>query len=86
MGQPHNPGPLFRRQRRLAGWARPVPGRPSTPSRMKRSCQRRTQFFDLPVRATIAIAPNPGSLSSTIRARHTCFCVRFPSTATSRKR
>ena len=33
--------------------------RPSTPSAMKRSCQRQTQVFDLPVRRMISFVPTP---------------------------
>ncbi len=47
--------------------------RPSTPSRMKRSCQRQTQVFDLPVSVMIAVVPRPAALSRMICARHTCF-------------
>ena len=47
--------------------------RPSTPSAAKRSCQRQTQVFDLPVSRMIAFVPSPPALSSTICARQTCF-------------
>jgi len=47
--------------------------RPSTPSSAKRSCQRQTQVFDLPVRRMISTVPTPCALSSTISARQTCF-------------
>jgi hypothetical protein len=47
--------------------------RPSTPSSMKRSCQRQTQVLDLPVRRMIAAVPNLSAVSRTISARHTCF-------------
>jgi hypothetical protein len=33
--------------------------KPSTPSAMKRSCQRHTQVFDFPVAAMIARVPTP---------------------------
>ena len=49
---------------------------PSTPSAAKRSCQRQTQVFDLPVRRMISIVPTPSALNSTISARQTCFCGR----------
>lgn len=47
--------------------------RPSTPSRMKRSCQRQTQVLEVPVRRMISTVPTPSALSSTITARQTCF-------------
>ena len=47
--------------------------RPSTPSSAKRSCQRQTQVFDLPVRRMISTVPRPPAESSTISARQTCF-------------
>jgi hypothetical protein len=47
--------------------------RPATPSAMKRACQRQTVVFDVPVVAMIAFVPKPSALSSTIRARQTCF-------------
>ena len=42
-------------ERRLPGGRVLSRSRPSTPSAMKRSCQRHTQVFDLPVAAMIAI-------------------------------
>ena len=50
--------------------------RPSTPSSTKRSCQRQTQVFDLPVRRMISTVPTPSAVSRTISARQTCFCGR----------
>jgi hypothetical protein len=47
--------------------------RPSTPASANRACQRQTVGFDWPVRRTISIVPTPSALSSTIRARQTCF-------------
>ena len=47
---------------------------PSTPSAANRSCQRQTQVLDLPVSRMIAFVPRSSALSSTICARHTCFC------------
>ena len=47
---------------------------PSTPSAAKRSCQRQTQVFDLPVSPMIAFVPSPSALSLTICALHTGFC------------
>jgi hypothetical protein len=46
---------------------------PSTPSSANRSCQRQTQFFDLPVRRMTSTVPRPAAESSTISARQTCF-------------
>jgi hypothetical protein len=48
--------------------------RPSTPSSAKRSCQRQTQVFALPVRRMISTVPSPSAESSTISARQACFC------------
>jgi hypothetical protein len=55
---------------------------------MKRSCQRQIVGLPLPVCRWIAIVPTPSALSSTIRARHACFCELFPDpiTASSRSR
>src|ERR1035437_3740572 len=39
---------------------------------MKRSCQRHTQVFDLPVRRMISLVPTPSALNRTISARQTC--------------
>src|SRR4051794_22306806 len=47
--------------------------RPSTPSAAKRSCQRQTQVFDLPVRRIISTVPRPSAVNSTISARQACF-------------
>lgn len=47
---------------------------PSKPSVAKRSCQRHTQVFDLPVCRTISTVPVPLTLSRMISARQTCFC------------
>jgi hypothetical protein len=49
---------------------------PSKPSAAKRFCHRQTQVLDLPVSRMIAFVPAPSAVSSTIRARHTCFCRR----------
>jgi hypothetical protein len=48
------------------------------PSAIKRACQRQIVGLPLPVCRWIAIVPTPSALSSTIRARHTCFCGLFP--------
>jgi len=61
---------------------------PSTPSSAKRSCQRQTQVFDLPVRRMISTVPTPSALSKTIRARQTCFwaALRSPTNVSRRRR
>ena len=60
---------------------------PATPSCMKRSCQRHTQVFDLPVRRMISTVPSPSADSRTISARQTCFCGALRSrTIASRRR
>src|SRR5215210_1309766 len=46
---------------------------PATPASAKRSCQRQTQVFDLPVRRMISTVPSPPAESSTISARQACF-------------
>lgn len=48
--------------------------RPSNPSVAKRSCQRHTQVFDLPVCHMISTVPTPSALSRMISAHQTCFC------------
>ena len=50
---------------------------------MKRSCQRQTQVFDLPVCRMISLVPTPAADRRTIWARHTCFwgLLRFAATA-----
>ena len=60
----------------------------STPSAMKRACQRQMVGLPLPVSRWIVIVPTRSALSSTIRDRHTCFCGLFPEpiTASSRSR
>ena len=40
---------------------------------MKRSCQRQTHGFDLPVRRTISTVPQPSAVARMILARQTCF-------------
>jgi hypothetical protein len=67
-----------RRQRRHARGPRCLSNKPSTPSAIKRACQRQIVGLPLPVCRWIAIVPTPSALSSTIRARHTCFCGLFP--------
>jgi hypothetical protein len=47
---------------------------PATPSDINRSCQRQTTVLPLPTARMIAMVPAPATLSSTIRARQTCFC------------
>src|SRR6516165_3451552 len=53
--------------------------RPAIPARMNRSCQRHTVTLLVPVRRMISLVPTPSAVSSTIRARHTCFCGLFRS-------
>jgi len=55
---------------------------------MKRSCQRQTVVFAVAVAAMIEVVPTPSALSSTIRARQTCFCGELRSAAmdSSRRR
>ena len=59
---------------------------PSTPSAAKRSCQRQTQVFDLPVWRMIAFVPSPSAINNTIRARQTCFWAAFRSLTKKRSR
>ena len=47
---------------------------PVTPDRMNRSCQRHTVTLLVPACRIISLVPIPSAVSSTIRARHTCFC------------
>ena len=49
---------------------------PSTPASAKRSCQRQTVVFDLPVAAMTPFVPTPSAVRRMIRARHACFCER----------
>ena len=62
--------------------------RPSTPARLKRSCQRHTTDLLLPVCRMISAVPKPSAVSRTIRARQTCFCglFRLATIAVSRRR
>jgi hypothetical protein len=55
---------------------------------MNHSCQRQIVGLPLPVCRWISIVPTPSALSSTIRARQTCFCglLRDATTAASRSR
>jgi Queuosine biosynthesis protein QueC len=46
---------------------------PSTPSSIKRSCQRQTQVLDFPVRLMISFVPTPSAVNSTIKPRQTLF-------------
>ena len=52
---------------------------PSTPSSMKRFCQRHTQVLSLPVSRSIPLVPTPLPVRRMIRARQTCFCGRLRS-------
>ena len=60
--------------------------RPSTPSRMNRSCQRHTVAFAEPVSAITAIVPKPSSAGGTIRARRACFTLLLPPPAIASSR
>jgi len=60
--------------------------RPSYPSCMKRSCQRQTQVFDLPVRRMTSLVPIPSALNRTISARQTCLCGALRSCTTTFRR
>ena len=62
--------------------------RPAAPAAMKRSCQRQTQVFDLPVWRMIAAVPTPSPDNKMIFARQTCFCaaLRSLTTCSSRRR
>ena len=75
-------------QRRLARGSGLVGSRPSTPARIKRSCQRQTTDLLLPVRRMISAVPRPSAVSRIIRTRQTCFCGLFQlaTIAASRKR
>jgi hypothetical protein len=57
--------------------------RPSTPASMKRRCHRQIVGLPLPVQRRISIVPIPSALSSTMRARQTCFCGLFPDATTA---
>lgn len=89
-GQRHRDHPLdgHRRQRLLAARPRRVVQQPIDPLATKRACQRQIVGLPLPVWRWIEMVPTPSPLSSTIRARHTCFCGLFPDpiTASSRSR
>lgn len=52
---------------------------PSTPSRMKRSCQRQTTVLPLPTARITAVVPSLSAVRTMIRARPTCFCGLFRS-------
>ena len=59
---------------------------PSTPAVMNRSCQRQTATLLVPARRMISTVPWPSAVSSTIRARQTCFCGLFRSATTASRR
>src|SRR5215472_17077924 len=61
---------------------------PSTPSCMKRSCQRQTTVLPLPTARAMALVPAPSAVRTMIRARQTCFCglLRLPMIVSSRTR
>jgi hypothetical protein len=60
--------------------------KPSTPSDIKRSCQRHTQVFDLPVCRMIAAVPKPSAENKMINARQTCFWAALRSLTTRSRR
>ena len=49
---------------------------PSTPSCMKRSCQRQITGLALPERRITSKVPQPSAVARMIWARQTCFCGR----------
>ena len=51
----------------------------ATPPARKRSCHRQTEVLLVPVRRVSSMVPQPSAVSSTICARHTCFCGLFRS-------
>src|SRR5215203_2265056 len=53
---------------------------------MKRSCQRQTQVFDLPIRRMILLVPTPSALKRRISARQTCLCGALRSRASTFRR
>ena len=59
---------------------------PSTPSCMKRSCQRQTAVLATAASRMISAVPRPSLLSNTIRARQACFCELLRSTAIAASR
>ena len=82
-GQRHLDHPLDRLYRQHSGALRAARvascSGPSTPSAVKRACQR--QIVGLPAIAGLPLdrlVPTSSALSSTIRARHTGFCAPFP--------
>jgi hypothetical protein len=82
-GQRHLDHPLDRLYRQRSGGLRAARvascSGPSTPSAVKRACQR--QIVGLPAVAGLPpdrLVPTSSALSSTIRARHTGFCAPFP--------
>jgi len=77
-----------RSERRDARWPRLVARETVITFLHERSCQRRTQVFDLPVRRMISLVPTPSALNRTISARQTCLCgaLRSRASAFSRRR
>ena len=65
-----------------------VAEQPSIPAALKRSCQRQTLAFDLPVWRMIAAVPTPSADNKMIIDRQTCFCaaLRSLTTRSSRRR
>jgi hypothetical protein len=72
-----------RSQRRDARWPRLVARETVITFLHERSCQRRTQVFDLPVRRMISLVPTPSALNRTISARQTCLCGALRSRASA---
>jgi hypothetical protein len=62
-----------------------VAGEPSTPSCMKRSCQRQTMVLPLPTARVMAVVPLPSAVRTMIRARQT-FCGLLRSRMSDSKR
>jgi hypothetical protein len=60
--------------------------RPSIPACMNRSRQRHTVTLLVPAWRMISLVPTPSAVSSTIRARQTCFCRLFRSATIACKR
>jgi hypothetical protein len=75
VGQGNNTIDGHGRQGRDARGPGLVAGEPlSTPSCMKRSCQRQTTVLSLPTARVSAVVPTPSADRTMIRARQTCFC------------
>ena len=86
LGERHDALDDVRLQRLDARRPRLVAQETVIPSCMKRSCQRQTQVFDLPVRRMISLVPIPSALNRTISARQTCLCGALRSRASTFRR